>query len=195
MKILNLYAGIGGNRKLWDNNHDITAVEIDSDIASVYQDLYPKDKVIIDDAHEYLRKHFREYDFIWASPPCPTHSVLQMTRYYTKDLKYPDMTLWQEIIWLRSFFKGNWVVENVKTYYQPLIYPTFIIDRHYYWSNHFIFTAQFNDFFSKDKDSVPAMEIKYGFNLDKYKSINKRQVLRNCVTPEIGKYILENITN
>lgn len=105
MKILNLYAGIGGNRKLWDNNHDITAVEIDSDIASVYQDLYPKDKVIIDDAHEYLRKHFREYDFIWASPPCPTHSVLQMTRYYTKDLKYPDMTLWQEIIWLRSFFK------------------------------------------------------------------------------------------
>lgn len=195
MKILNLYAGIGGNRKLWDNNHDITAVEIDSDIASVYQDLYPKDKVIIDDAHEYLRKHFREYDFIWASPPCPTHSVLQMTRYYTKDLKYPDMTLWQEIIWLRSFFKGNWVVENVKTYYQPLIYPTFIIDRHYYWSNHFIFTVQFNDFFSKDKDSVPAMEIKYGFNLDKYKSINKRQVLRNCVTPEIGKYILENITN
>ena len=131
MKILNLYAGIGGNRKLWDNNHDITAVEIDSDIASVYQDLYPKDKVIIDDAHEYLRKHFREYDFIWASPPCPTHSVLQMTRYYTKDLKYPDMALWQEIIWLRSFFKGNWVVENVKTYYQPLIYPTFIIDRHY----------------------------------------------------------------
>lgn len=195
MKILNLYAGIGGNRKLWSDEHNITAVEINSDIAKVYQDLYPRDKVIIDDAHEFLRKYFREYDFIWASPPCPTHSVLQMTRYHSNDLNFPDMTLWQEIIWLKSFFKGNWVVENVKTYYQPLISPTFIIDRHYYWSNNFILTAQFNDFFSKDKDSVSSMEIKYGFNLDKYKNINKRQVLRNCVTPEIGKYIFENIAN
>ena len=28
LKILNLYAGIGGNRKLWGNEHDITAVEL-----------------------------------------------------------------------------------------------------------------------------------------------------------------------
>lgn len=28
MKILNLYAGIGGNRKLWGNEHQITADEI-----------------------------------------------------------------------------------------------------------------------------------------------------------------------
>lgn len=27
MKILNLYAGIGGNRKLWPDDHEITAVE------------------------------------------------------------------------------------------------------------------------------------------------------------------------
>ena len=93
MKILNLYAGIGGNRKLWDHKHDITAVEIDSDIAKVYQDLFPRDNVIIDDAHEFLRQHFREYDFIWASPPCPTHSVLQMTRYYSNDLRYPDLLI------------------------------------------------------------------------------------------------------
>jgi len=25
MKILNLYAGIGGNRKLWGNDHEITS--------------------------------------------------------------------------------------------------------------------------------------------------------------------------
>lgn len=35
MKILNLYAGIGGNRKLWGNEHEITAVELDPDIAAI----------------------------------------------------------------------------------------------------------------------------------------------------------------
>lgn len=35
MKILNLYAGIGGNRKLWGDDHEITAVEIESKIASI----------------------------------------------------------------------------------------------------------------------------------------------------------------
>jgi len=29
MKILNLYAGIGGNRKLWGDQHQVTAVEYD----------------------------------------------------------------------------------------------------------------------------------------------------------------------
>lgn len=35
MKILNLYAGIGGNRKLWGNEHDITAVELRPEIAAL----------------------------------------------------------------------------------------------------------------------------------------------------------------
>src|SRR5689334_22688290 len=74
MKILNLYANVGGNRKLWGNEHEITAVEIDPQIASIYQDLWPNDKVVVGDAHEYLLEHFGEFDFIWASPPCPTHS-------------------------------------------------------------------------------------------------------------------------
>ena len=50
MKILNLYAGIGGNRKLW-GGVDVTAVEINPDIAAIYQDLFPDDTIIIDDAH------------------------------------------------------------------------------------------------------------------------------------------------
>ena len=69
MKILNLYAGIGGNRKLWGDEHDITAVELMPEIAKIYKELYPNDTVIVGDAHEYLRLHFREFDFIWASPP------------------------------------------------------------------------------------------------------------------------------
>ncbi|KKK98144.1 hypothetical protein LCGC14_2645680, partial [marine sediment metagenome] len=54
MKILNLYAGIGGNRKLWGDKHEIIAIEIDPKIAAIYQDLFPNDKVIIADAHQYL---------------------------------------------------------------------------------------------------------------------------------------------
>lgn len=195
MKILNLYAGIGGNRKLWGDEHEITAVEIVPEIAAIYKDLFPKDNIIIDDAHEYLRKHFREFDFIWASPPCPTHSVLQMTRYYDKNLKYPDMTLYQEIIWLKTFFKGKWVIENVKPYYTPLIKPTFTMDRHCFWSSDIIEPIQLDSInYTKIRDNTHSMEEAYGFDLSKYKGTTEiRKVLRNCVKPEVGKYILEQI--
>ena len=60
LKALNLYAGIGGNRKLWDgvvDDLEVTAVEIDEKIAEIYQDFFPKtDKVVVKDAHEFLRK-------------------------------------------------------------------------------------------------------------------------------------------
>lgn len=78
MKILILYAGIGGNRKLWGNEHEITAVEIDPDIAKIYKDFFPDVNVIVADAHEFLLKHFKEYDFIWSSPPCPSHSRVNL---------------------------------------------------------------------------------------------------------------------
>ena len=75
MKVLNLYAGIGGNRKLW-NGVDCTAVEIEPKIAKIYSDFFPKDKVIVGDAHQYLLEHYDDgWDFIWSSPPCPTHSI------------------------------------------------------------------------------------------------------------------------
>ena len=195
MKILNRYAGIGGNRKLWGDEHEITAAEYDVKIAECYKKLFPNDNVIVCDAHEYLRKHFREYDFIWASPPCPTHSVLQMTRYYDEDLKYPDMKLYQEIILLQNFYKGKWVIENVKPYYEPLIQPTFSIDRHYFWSSDFILTPQFNNNYTSIRDDVNAMAKQYDIDINILKSCNVecRLVLRNVVVPEIGKYIFENI--
>ena len=125
MKILNLYAGIGGNRKLWGDSHDITAVEYKPEIAKIYQDFFPNDKVIIADAHQYLLEHFQEYDFIWSSPPCPTHSQVRFIATYGKDGKirqkpvYPDMALYQEILLLTNYFRGKWCVENVIAFYPP----------------------------------------------------------------------------
>ena len=195
MRILNLYAGIGGNRKLWGNEHEITAVENNPKIVAVYKEFFPNDTVIVDDAHEYLRKHFREFDFIWASPPCPTHSVLQLSHSNDKDLKYPDMTLYQEIILLNQFYKGKWVIENVKPYYEPLIQPTFSIDRHYFWGSDFILTPQFNNNYTSIRDDVNAMAKQYDIDINILKSCNVecRLVLRNMVVPEIGEYIFKNI--
>jgi DNA (cytosine-5)-methyltransferase 1 len=100
MKILNLYSGLGGNRKLW-KGVSVTAVRItNSEIAAVYKKHFPNDKLIIGDAHEYLRNHFREYDFIWSSPPCQSHSKMMRATRHTINT-YPDLTLYEEIMLLK----------------------------------------------------------------------------------------------
>lgn len=196
MKILNLYAGIGGNRKLW-KNHDITAVEMNPEIAKIYQDNFTEDKVIIGDAHEYLLNHYKEYDFIWSSPPCQSHSQfrqnINVRRGQSRPL-YPDMKLYQEIIFLQNNCFGKWVVENVKPYYEPLIKPSCELERHLWWSN---FNIVYKDFCKNKINLIKRGQIKdlqeiHGFNLENYKLPNKRQILRNCVSPKVGLYILEN---
>lgn len=136
IKVLNLYAGIGGNRKLWENV-EVTAIENNPKIAEIYRDFFPKDKVIVTDAHQYLLDHFKEFDFIWSSPPCQTHSSFRhniCVKFRGTKPKYPDMRLYQEILFLKHNFKGYWVVENVKPYYLPLIEGQ-LIQRHYFWHN------------------------------------------------------------
>src|SRR3990167_10923497 len=133
MKILNLYAGIGGNRKLWGDEHEITAVENVPEIAKIYADFFPKDVIIIGDAHQYLLEHYKEYEFIWSSPPCPSHNKIRNEAGVGSGQNepiYPDMKLYEEIIFLQhmfklenSGFKGKYVVENVVSYYKPLIPP------------------------------------------------------------------------
>lgn len=194
MKILNLYSGIGGNRKLW-KGHDITAVEYDLDIAQIYKDIFPDDNLIIGDAHEYLMEHFSEFDFIWTSPPCQSHSSFRQNicvRYRGTEAVYPDMKLYQEIIFLRHNFKGVFVVENVKPYYEPLIKPDYILQRHFFWSNVIIPEKKFEQDIIR-KAQIPDLEKKHGYDLSGYRLKNKRQVLRNCVSPELGAYILEAI--
>lgn len=203
MKILNLYAGIGGNRKLWGGSHNVVAVENDPAIAKVYADLYPDDTVIVDDAHQYLIDHYTEFDFIWSSPPCPTHS---RARYglgfhgHGFAAVYPDMQLYQEILLLKHHFKGHYCVENVQAYYKPLIEPL-SIGRHWYWANfplqkikvgysgltHGITTSSGKRLIRK---TTKELETHLGYDLSKYKITNKRLLLRNCVEPEVGLHIL-----
>lgn len=193
IKVLNLYAGIGGNRKLWENV-EVTAVENDPKIAEIYKYFFPQDKVIIAEAHQYLLKHYQEYDFIWSSPPCPTHSRFNNLKKEQIDAgfkpKYPDMKLYEEIIFLNHFFKGKWVVENVMSYYDPLIKPQ-ISGNHYFWTN-FHITPLNKVERGIRTETIEIKERKRGFILPNGLSNKfKEKVLNNCVFPELGQHIFK----
>jgi DNA (cytosine-5)-methyltransferase 1 len=192
---LNLYAGIGGNRKLWDGV-EVTAVEFDEDVAGVYKQLYPNDLVIVGDAHKYLEQHYFEYDFIWSSPPCPSHGQYRHNvGVLGKGLNpiMPDMTLYAEIVFLGEYFKGQWIVENVKPYYDPLIRPTFTLQRHLFWSNFLAPQKVFCKSNIRSKNKISDFD---GYDVVAQSNIsNKRQVLRNRVEPEIGLHIFNSARN
>jgi len=199
MKILNLYACLGGNRFKWNEvkqDIEVTAVEYDADIAKAYQERFPNDKVIVADAHQYLLEHYKEFDFIWSSPPCPTHSKVRFTQKNKDFYKavYPEMNLYQEIIFLNTHFDGKYCIENVIPYYQPLI-PGQKRGRHIYWTN-FKLPLNINErnftgiMCGQSNDEHRKLEVfhdlKINANLGGY-----RDVLRNLVDYEVGKTIFE----
>ena len=193
MKVLNLYAGIGGNRKLWEDV-EVTAVEWEPKIAEIYKNNFPEDEVIVTDAHQYLLDHYKEYDFIWSSPPCPSHSITNIFLNAQGIIRYPDMGLWQEIIFLKHWFKGKYCIENVKSYYDPIYKPQ-ELDRHYFWSNFFITPFIVKRGFSvtnsnessriSAKSYLKKLKKLHGFDIDDV------ELLRNCVYPPLGKHILD----
>tara|TARA_R110000744_G_scaffold247161_1_gene363643 strand:+ start:75 stop:734 length:660 start_codon:yes stop_codon:yes gene_type:complete len=198
-KVLNLYACLGGNRYKWDEvaEIEVTAVELDPDAASLYQERFPNDTVIIADAHQYLLDHYKEFDFIWSSPPCPTHSRLVQSNKNKIKMKYPDMKLYEEILLLKHLYSGKYVIENVIPYYEPLI-PAQKRHRHLYWTNFNLPNKLTN---REVRISTGINEVKklckfHDYDFFKYKGcqpINK--MARNLVDYEAGKVILETAMN
>ena len=189
IKILNLYAGIGGNRKLWKGDIEVTAVENNPKIAKAYSDFFPDDKIVVGDAHQYLLENFDKFDFIWSSPPCQSHSRIRLTVISRGDAKptFPDMKLYEEIIFLNKFFKSKWVVENVVGYYKPLIKPQ-EVGKHYIWSNFIIGKVKKES--RKHNAPINILEKRKGFNTKGYNfGHRKDQILMNCVEPELGLHI------
>jgi DNA (cytosine-5)-methyltransferase 1 len=195
MKILNLYACLGGNRYKWNEvkeDIEVTAIELDPELARLYQERFPNDTVIIADAHKYLLEHYQEYDFIWSSPPCPSHS---RARFWNSKAKrvYPDLKLYEEIILLQTHFKGKYCVENVVPYYEPLI-PAIKRGRHLFWTN-FNLPIVLSDRSLKIVQKGKEMErlIKFhDYNFRKYKGEQFiYKIGRNLVDYEAGKNILD----
>ncbi len=207
MKILNLYAGIGGNRKLWEG-HEVTAVEHDPEIAEFYSEQFPNDEMIVGDAHRYLLHNYQDFDFIWSSPPCQTHTSMAISG-QNRSRRYPDMSLYEEIVYLRKFSEAWWIVENVKPYYGALLEPT-TVGRHLFWSN-FDFEVEEvpklkNNIVKQKLVTKQILMDWLGIQLEKniyYKwtdadgKVHKNhcpfQVLRNAVHPKIGLQILQTV--
>ena len=202
-KILNLYACLGGNRYKWDEilkdanlDYEITAIELDSELARMYKERFPNDTVIITDAHQYLLEHYKEFDFIWTSPPCPSHSRARYwysSNYDTNtEAIYPDMKLYEEIVFLQHYFKGKFVVENVIPYYEPLIKAK-KRGRHLYWTN-FLLPNDLKDrrfAVSNTKNELKELCKFHEIDLTSYSGEQSLvKIGRNLVDYEAGKTIL-----
>ena len=200
MKILNLYACLGGNRYKWNevkNDIEVTAVELDPECARLYQERFPNDKVIIADAHQYLLEHYKEFNFIWSSPPCPSHSKIRITQKNRKTFidKYPDLKLYEEIIFLEHYFEGKYCVENVIPYYTPLI-PAKKRGRHLYWTNfnlpNNVNERKLDGILCTMNNEVQSLSEFHDYDFYKYKGKQRRdKMARNLVDYEVGKTIFE----
>lgn len=205
MKILNLFAGLGGNRIAWGKKHQVTAVESNQQVAYIYQLKFPNDIVIIGDAYDYLKEHFPFFDLIWLSPPCKSHTKLvkfsiqrKFEKGYAEKLKFPDFKLYEVIVFLDENYKGLWIVENVKPYYKPLIKPTVELGRHYLWTNIQIKPKKFDikEYFTDIENTAKVKQVDLKF-MKQFKSPHFRLdgILRDMVNPEIAKYIMKHVEN
>jgi DNA (cytosine-5)-methyltransferase 1 len=206
-KVLNLYACLGGNRYKWNEVAEeagvdlkVTAVELDPELAKLYQERFPNDTVIVSDAHQYLLDHYKDFDFIWSSPPCPSHSGIRWKAKYKLDAIYPEMSLYQEIILLDKWFEGKYVVENVIPYYEPLI-PAKKRGRHLYWTNFNLpndidSRKDANGLMDGAKDEVNLWCKFHDYDFYKYKGEQRRdKIARNLVDYKAGRTILEIALN
>ena len=199
MKILNLYACLGGNRYLWGDEHEITAVELDPELARMYQERFPNDTVVNGDAHQYLLDHYKEFDFVWTSPPCPTHSKIRISQKNRENFKalYPSMMLYEEILFLDNYFEGKYCVENVIPFYEPLITAK-KRGRHLYWTNfnlpEYVGGRKEGDglIATQSGDEIGKLCAFHEIDLTSYKGEqSKIKIVRNLVDYEVGKTILE----
>ena len=200
MKILNLYACLGGNRYKWNEvakekgiEIEVTAVELDEELAKLYKERFPNDNVVVADAHQYLLENYKNFDFIWSSPPCPSHSRSRFARKETTKAVYPDLKLYEEVLFLENWFKGKYVVENVIPYYEPLI-PAKKRGRHLYWTN-FNLPTELNERKSsimEGKDEVSKWCEFHDYDFRQYKGTQRTdKIARNLVDYEAGKTIFE----
>jgi DNA (cytosine-5)-methyltransferase 1 len=202
IKILNLYACLGGNRYKWDEvakdariEIEVTAVEWDEDLARLYKERFPNDIVIVADAHQYLLDHYKEFDFIWSSPPCPSHSRVRFSQKNRESFKsvYPDLRLYEEVLFLDNYFDGKYVVENVIPFYEPLIEAK-KRGRHLYWTN-FNLPSSLNERnvqIGSGTDEVRKLCTFHDYDFTKYKGTQRTdKIARNLVDYEAGRTIFE----
>ena len=108
---------------------------------------------------------------------------------------YPDLKLYEEVIFLDNFFKGKYVVENVTPYYEPLV-PAQKRGRHLYWTN-FTLPNDINERKLKGtlclmKNEIDTLCEFHDYDFRKYKGEQRLdKMARNLVDYEAGRTIFE----
>ena len=108
------------------------------------------------------------------------------------------MKLYEEIILLKHFFEGKYCIENVRSYYEPLIKPQ-ELQSHYFWSSFKISdTKRTREKVRNDKGHTLKVKMEHQGIIVKdfynYKK-DKRTLLNNCIEPELGLHILDCAMN
>jgi len=197
-KLLHLYAGLGGTTELLDESvFEITHIELNPKIAAVLQKRKPNQKVIIADAHQFLLENYKDYDVIASGIMCQTHSKMNRATRHNM-VRFVDGKLFEEIIFLNTYFKGKWFVENVVPYYEPYGNPT-KMGRHLFWSNFDI--TPMDDLpkspkgmmnlatIGQKKTMMDWLGIHYDENIYYGNNHCPVQILRNCVHPSLGNHV------
>jgi DNA (cytosine-5)-methyltransferase 1 len=113
-----------------------------------------------------------------------------------RKMKYPDMALYQEIIFLEYYYDGKYVVENVIPFYDLLI-QGYKRNRHIYWTNFNLpsnLSKRKNPDLGRTKNVVDALSKFHDYDFRKYKGKQSIQkVARNLVDYEAGKTILDTV--
>ena len=109
---------------------------------------------------------------------------------------FPDMKLFEEILFLQYNFKGKYVVENVIPFYEPLIAAK-KRGRHLYWTN-FNLPGNIGErkIFSNmiETGNIKQLSEFHDYDFTKYKGEQRlNKIARNLVDYEVGKTILETV--
>jgi DNA (cytosine-5)-methyltransferase 1 len=101
------------------------------------------------------------------------------------------MKLYEEILFLIHFFEGKFCIENVISYYEPLIRPI-EAGNHYFWTNFHFSKIANNTRHLRNQDISDATK-NFGIDLTVYELPYrfKRNMINNLVEPELGKHILD----
>ena len=210
-KVLDLFAGIGGTTlgiisylESYGSepfDYEYIAIENDPEVIEAREKLFNIYEghtlyIINTDAYTFLNTtSSKEYDFIWASPPCQSHSRLNM--FYNR--KNPDMRLWSLITRLQQQ-QIPFIVENVEPYYREPIQHTLELGRHRFWSNKPLLPFEVPE---RQKDwgwmGIPDWEEYHGIESRVTSHIKdrmkRRQVLRNMTHYSISYSIIKQILN